>query len=217
MSDEYKRRAVKSASERAFELEEEARKLIDSPKSDSLFFRRGISDTFLRAAELYKKTGDLNSARENYQSALQYAPNKSYEQLAKQGMKGLEEPEHKREKTKYQGYAQQRKEDDSSDVDSAVSRWKSRNSKNKKEKTFSELLSDLEKKANDFPSENFYGILAISVLLIGLFFVSADFTGYVVANPLTNDMQWIGLCFFACGLVFTFLTIRKKHFCKNKK
>lgn len=216
MGDEYKRRAVKSASERAFELEEEARKLIESPKSDSLFFRRGISDTFIRAAELYKKTGDLNSARENYESALRYAPNKSYEQLAKQGMKSLE-AEPPKEKTKYHGYAQQRGEDDASDVDSAVSRWKSRNSKNKKERSISELLSDLEKKANDFPSGNFLGVISISTLLTGLFFVSADFTGYVVANPLTNDMQWVGLCFFACGLVFTFLAIRKKYFPKNKK
>lgn len=67
--------------------------------------------------------------------------------------------------------------------------------------------SGLEKKV--------FSIMAIVTLLTSLFFISADLTGHVISNPLTNDMKWVGLCFFICGLIFTLISIRGKHFSKD--
>ena len=69
MSDEYKRRAVKSASERAFELEEEARKLIESPKSDSLFSKDCITPSELTKANSSKSVQLLDFANLNAASS----------------------------------------------------------------------------------------------------------------------------------------------------
>ena len=76
----------------------------------------------------------------------------------------------------------------------------------------------LEKRIN--AQENYYsagskvnGILSIASLLASLFFVSAGITGYSILNLESNNFQTIGLCFFACGLIFALVYLR----CKDKK
>jgi len=58
-----------------------------------------------------------------------------------------------------------------------------------------------------------YSILSISFLASALFFVSSSLTGNVIARLVPNNSRFIGVCFFACGLVFAFLYSR----CRMKK
>jgi hypothetical protein len=215
---------VKSFETRAGELVQEANESIGSSEislQTDVFRARGISDKFFRAGELYQRAGKYLLAENAYKDSINCAPYKSYRLRAQAAIDSLNKteikPTKKVSKHKYSsgGYAQQREEDDSSDVDSAVKRWKSRNSsKSERERSFSELLSGLEKKAKDFPDATL-SFMAIATLLASLFFVSSSLTGFAVSNFTTDDLQWAGICFFACGLVFAFLFLRKKYSVKK--
>ncbi|MCK9568304.1 hypothetical protein M0R72_05125 [Candidatus Pacearchaeota archaeon] len=60
-----------------------------------------------------------------------------------------------------------------------------------------------------------WSIMSIITLLTSLFFVSSNLTGFAVSNFTTGDLQWAGLCFFVCGLVFAFLFLKKKYSSKH--
>ncbi|VVB83476.1 Uncharacterised protein [uncultured archaeon] len=53
-------------------------------------------------------------------------------------------------------------------------------------------------------------VLSISSFLAALVFVSSSLTGNVITELSQNDSRWIGICFFICGLVFTFLYLKGK-------
>jgi hypothetical protein len=55
-----------------------------------------------------------------------------------------------------------------------------------------------------------FAILSITSLLAALGFVSISLTGNVIAGLGQNDSRWIGLCFFICGLIFSFLYLKGK-------
>jgi len=54
-------------------------------------------------------------------------------------------------------------------------------------------------------------IISISTLLASLIFVSSSITGNAIAGIPANNLRWVGLCFFACGLVFAFILLKKKN------
>lgn len=163
----YRGKNVKSPEESASELVKEA--IRDMKRmGDSMFLKRGVSDKFYKAGELYKKGNMWREAVRAYELSAKYAPSESYREKAKEGISSI-----------YEEQAEEFSKRESSGIEKKV-----------------------------------LSVMSITTLLIGLFFVSLDFTGYVVANPLTNDMQWIGLCFFTCGLVFTLVAIKQKYFSK---
>lgn len=55
-----------------------------------------------------------------------------------------------------------------------------------------------------------FAISSVICLAFALFFVSPSITGYDILNIGENNLQWIGLCSFICGLVFAFLYLKKK-------
>jgi hypothetical protein len=60
------------------------------------------------------------------------------------------------------------------------------------------------------PPKKLPAFLAIASLLASLVFVSSSLTGNVITQISQNDSRWMGLCFFLCGLVFSFIYLRKK-------
>ncbi len=60
-------------------------------------------------------------------------------------------------------------------------------------------------------------ILSISFLAFALFFVSSTLTGNVIGGLNLNNSRLIGICLFACGLIFAFVYSKKKIGKKNKK
>jgi hypothetical protein len=55
-----------------------------------------------------------------------------------------------------------------------------------------------------------FAILSITSLLAALGFVGISLTGNVIAGMGQTDSRWMGLCFFICGLVFSFLYLKGK-------
>lgn len=165
MSDEYKRKEVKSDYQRAVELYHDAVEQLKhnakTQKELTPFLKRDISETFFKAAELFEKSGKLDYAQHGYEGALKYAPNKAYEEKAREKVHSIE----------------------------------------------IKKLGGIEKKV--------LSIMAIGTLITSLFFVSSDLTGFAISNISSDNLQWIGLCFFICGLVFSFLLLRKKIFSKH--
>lgn len=165
MSDEYKRKEIKSTYQRAVELYQSAvdqlTRNTETQRELTPFLKRNISETFFKAAELFEKSGKLDYAQHGFEGALKYAPNKDYEKKAREGLAAV----HKSQQ------------------------------------------GGLEKQV--------LSIMSIVSLLASLFFVSSNLTGFAVSNFTTNDLQWAGLCFFACGLVFVFLFLRKKYSSKH--
>jgi tetratricopeptide (TPR) repeat protein len=94
MSDEYKRKEIKSTYQRAVELYKNAVDNIthnaETQRELTPFLKRHISETFLKAAELFEKSGKLDYARHGFEGALKYAPNKDYEAKAKQGLADIQ-------------------------------------------------------------------------------------------------------------------------------
>ena len=69
--------------------------------------------------------------------------------------------------------------------------------------------STLEKMARTLTQKRF-GFFSITFLLISLFFVSLNFTGNVILAELNPDIsKLLGICFFICGLVFSFIYLKK--------
>jgi hypothetical protein len=79
------------------------------------------------------------------------------------------------------------------------------------------LKSIKEKREKENKGKNlgsrFYSILSIGFLASALFFVSSSLTGNVIAGLNYNNSRFVGICFFACGLIFAFLYSR----CRMKK
>ncbi len=59
-------------------------------------------------------------------------------------------------------------------------------------------------------SKKFYVFLSILSFVFALSSVTFNMTGNVVGESLYNDVNYLGLCFFLCGLTFTFFYFRKK-------
>jgi hypothetical protein len=79
-------------------------------------------------------------------------------------------------------------------------------------KSIERITNESEKKIKDLKSK-LYSILSIGFLASALFFVSSSLTGNVIARLNYNNSRFIGICFFACGLIFAFLYSR----CRMKK
>jgi len=54
-----------------------------------------------------------------------------------------------------------------------------------------------------------YAIISISLFVVSLIFVSVSFTGNVIGGINENYSRIISICFFVCGLIFTFFYLRK--------
>jgi hypothetical protein len=59
-----------------------------------------------------------------------------------------------------------------------------------------------------------FAILSILSLLGALFFVSVNLTGNAIGAINENNSNWIGFCFFACGLILALVHFKRKE---NKK
>lgn len=57
------------------------------------------------------------------------------------------------------------------------------------------------------PVKNYFAIFAISFLLISLVFMSFSITGNVLGLG-TESSRWIAICFFICGLAFSFFYLK---------
>ena len=53
-------------------------------------------------------------------------------------------------------------------------------------------------------------IISVSLFLASLFFASMSFTGNVIGNITEDYSRIIGLCLFVCGLIFSFICIKKR-------
>jgi hypothetical protein len=53
-------------------------------------------------------------------------------------------------------------------------------------------------------------VIAIGSLLVSLFFVSSSLTGNAIAELNQDNSRWVGICFFICGLIFSFVYLRNK-------
>jgi hypothetical protein len=70
-------------------------------------------------------------------------------------------------------------------------------------------LSNFKESGRDLGSR-LHAFLSIGFLLAALFFVTSSLTGNVVAGLVSNKSRLIGICFFACGLIFAFIYSKKK-------
>jgi hypothetical protein len=59
--------------------------------------------------------------------------------------------------------------------------------------------------------------LSIGFLISALFFVSSSLTGNVIAGLDVNNSRFVGICLFACGLIFAFVYSKCKTRNKKKK
>jgi hypothetical protein len=206
MSDEYKRESInkrlaKQYAADALEKERQIRgydsstkKFIKEVSELSRYERGKLASAFSTARDYFDKAGDL-SFYAKFNGIVQIYNQPSKEVSGKS--KSSSEKPSRIEKTVRSTPKQQR----------ALS-------ESKREKSFSELLSDLEKRASDFPNTT-WSIMAISTLLTSLFFVSSSLTGFAISNVSPDNTQWIGFCFFACGLVFALLLLKKKFISKH--
>jgi hypothetical protein len=59
-------------------------------------------------------------------------------------------------------------------------------------------------------------IFAISSLLVSLFFLYFDLTGFAISNFSSQNFKWVGLGFFVLGLIIAFVFLsKKKRFSKH--
>ncbi len=59
-------------------------------------------------------------------------------------------------------------------------------------------------------SRGAYAVASFICLVFALMFVSSNLSGYSILSINSNNSNWIGLCFFICGLLFAFFYLRKK-------
>ncbi|MFA5071416.1 MAG: hypothetical protein WC511_03565 [Candidatus Pacearchaeota archaeon] len=209
MSDAYKSsintRLAKQYAAEALEKEREIRgynpetkKFVKGVDELSRYSKGKLVSIFSTARDYFDKAGNISYWRKFDQIVQTY--NQPVKEESKSSSRKKPTKDSEDRKTLAQNiYAHQREKDKKSDVDSAVERWKARNS--------SQESNGLEKKM--------WSIMAVLTLLASLFFVSSSLTGFAISNLTTNDLQWAGLCFFACGLVFAFLFLRKKYSSKH--
>jgi hypothetical protein len=72
---------------------------------------------------------------------------------------------------------------------------------------------NLSRKFDELPKSGHgysFAVLSIVSLLAALGFVSISLTGNIIAGLEQNSSRWVGLCLFVCGLVFSFLYLKKK-------
>ena len=56
----------------------------------------------------------------------------------------------------------------------------------------------------------FYAFFSLASLFSALIFLSSSMTGNVVGESILKDSTWLGICFFLCGLTFTFFYLKRK-------
>ena len=80
-------------------------------------------------------------------------------------------------------------------------------------------LNELEKKkkGGGLGSKLTFAIPAIICLVGALIFTSFNLTGYAIGGLAQNSSQWIGVCLFACGLIFTFFYFKIKKSLQTPK
>jgi hypothetical protein len=71
-------------------------------------------------------------------------------------------------------------------------------------------LGSLREPAGEGLSRRVYAFLSITAILFALFLTSYNVTGNIISGMISSDTQWIGICFFLCGLTFTFLFLKSK-------
>ncbi|MCK9595590.1 hypothetical protein M0R19_00165 [Candidatus Pacearchaeota archaeon] len=80
---------------------------------------------------------------------------------------------------------------------------------NKLEETLNSLLPNSD--SNNYSKKSYYpAIISVLSFLFALFFISSNLTGFAISNTRGNDSNILGLCFFVCGLVFTFIYFKNK-------
>ena len=55
-----------------------------------------------------------------------------------------------------------------------------------------------------------FATLAIICLVGALFCVSFNLTGYSIGELTQENFRWVGVCLFACGLIFSFFYFKNK-------
>jgi hypothetical protein len=194
MGDEYKKESInkrlaKQYAAEALEKEREIREYNPSTKK----FTKGINElsrydkmklvsVFSTARDYFDKAGDLN-LYSKFNTIVE-----TYGQPVKEELKSSLRGNPSRIERKVRLTPKQQRALDESNRENELQR---------------RLLNEAEKGTWSF--------MTIATLLASLFFVSSSLTGFAVSNLATEDMQWAGLCFFACGLVFALLFLRKKY------
>jgi hypothetical protein len=86
------------------------------------------------------------------------------------------------------------------------------------EKAQKDLNDKIKKVEDEIRLENFrssprnylLAVLGIASLLAALGFVSLSLTGNTIGGLEGNNSRFIGLCLFVCGLIFSFIYLKKK-------
>lgn len=151
--------------------------------------KRWIYKSSLEAGELRMSLGEYNSAEIDYKQALKYAP--TWGSI---------------ERIKALLYKIKNKKD-------SISIEKKVEEPNERKRLFEPGFWDRVLKPNtpNNMQDYMFAILSVASLLGALFFVSANVTGYAVLGVNAVNSRIWGICFFICGLMFTFLYLKSKN------
>ena len=72
------------------------------------------------------------------------------------------------------------------------------------------MLSSLERARSGLEKKFIFPILAIATLVIALFFVSFNLTGYAIGGLTQNNSTLLGISLFILGMVFAFFYFKGK-------
>lgn len=177
-----------SSKELGNKYESEAMKL----EAKSLSERTHTYDTSIRskyelAGKYFFEAGDLARAKKNYQKILHdYSDDERVKKRVNVNVHKIDSLLQNKPKKSLEG----RVKDEG---------------KKKKKKFFEPGFWDRVLKPN-YP----WAILSIASFMFALFFISANLTGYATSVINVNDSKWMGFCFFACGLIFTYVFLNSK-------
>jgi len=148
------------------------------------------------AGDAYKLAGKGGLAHEFYKSSKRLAYNEKVEERIRHKMDGtypIKDIKANIQKINL------------SSLEKAVGFGTKQEQKKNKKKLFEPGFWDRVFKPN-YPA----AILGIASFVFALFFISTNLTGYATSLVSVNDSKWLGFCFFACGLVFTFVFLNNK-------
>lgn len=171
-----------------------AKKILNLTKDENFenYTQGEISNVYENLGDAYKLSGKDWLANDSYKRASGYA----YDGKIKERLRDKRTGNYDFSKVKVQVPK----------MNSLESKTKTiPNLKNKKKKLFEPGFWDRTLKPNT-P----WAILSIASFLLALFFVSTNLTGYATSIASVSDSKWLGFCFFACGLVFTFVFLNSK-------
>jgi hypothetical protein len=172
--------------ERAEEAKHELRLLTLGKKHENINYTRA-RDLAEETADYYQKLGNLPLAEKFYSEALSYAGRSG----------GVGEIQDKLNKLRTQS-------------DKLLVGFKKAGIELDRKHSLEKKIAYEDKSISKSRKRLGAAFLSIASLAAALFSVSFGFTGNAIGNIESGNFKWIGMCFFACGLVFLFAYLNAK-------